>query len=311
MTTIEALLAYDTAGDPITGLRWSRRTTAKIAEWLAQQGFTISPNTVARLLYQMDYRLRVNRKQRTTASSPDRNQQFEYMAELRDRFQRRRWPIISVDTKKRELVGPFKNAGPRWEREARAVNDHDFRTDARGVGIPYGIYDVLANRGAVIVGVSHNTPAFAAHAIAYWWHREGQPAYGGVRQLLILADTGGSNGCRCAAWKIELQAQLATRFGLQVTVAHYPTGTSKWNPIEHRLFSEISKNWAGEPLDSYQKMLNFIRTTRTHTGLTVSAYLDRRHYATGIDPLPEQRRGLRLRPHHTLPRWNYTILPTL
>lgn len=311
MTTLEDLLAEDTAGDPITGLRWSRRTTTAVAEQLTQHGCPISPNTVARLLYQMDYRLRVNRKQIATATSPDRNEQFEYIADVRDRFQRRHWPIISVDTKKRELVGPFKSVGARWARDARAVNDHDFRSDARGVGIPYGIYDPVANRGMVMVGVSHNTPPFAAHAIAHWWQREGQPAYRGSRQLLILADTGGSNGYRCAAWKIALQAQLATRFDLQVTVAHYPTGTSKWNPIEHRLFSEISKNWAGEPLDTYQKMLNFIRTTHTQTGLTVSAYLDRRHYATGLAPLPEQRRRLRVRPHDTLPRWNYTILPAL
>ena len=173
MTTIEDLLAEDTAGDPITGLRWSRRTTATIAEQLTQLGFPISPNTVARLLSQMDYRLRVNRKPIATATSPDRNQQFEYIADVRDRFQRRHWPIISVDTKKRELIGPFKSVGARWARDARAVNDHDFRSDARGVGIPYGIDDVVANRGMVIVGVSDNTPTSAAHAVAHWWEREG------------------------------------------------------------------------------------------------------------------------------------------
>jgi len=257
----------------------------------------------------MDYSLRVNRKQLATDGSPDRNQQFEYIADLRRRFDRRNWPIISVDTKKRELVGLFKNAGTRWEREPRLVYDHDFRSDARGVAIPYGIYDLLGNRAAIVVGVSHDTPAFAAHAVAHWWQREGRPSHAGKRRLLILADTGGSNGCRCTAWKTELQAQVASPFGLNVTVAHYPTGASKWNPIEHRLFAEISKNWAGEPLDSYQKLLNFIRTTHTQTGLTVSAYLDRRHYSTGIKPLPKQISGLRLRPHDTLPRWNYTILP--
>jgi DDE family transposase len=308
---VERLLAYDTAGDPITGLRWSRRTTGKIAELLGQKGFAISASTVARLLHEMHYSLRVNRKQLTTDRSPDRNQQFEYIADLRDRFCRRHWPIISVDTKKRELVGLFKNGGTRWEREPRLVYDHDFRSDACGVAIPYGIYDLLVNRAAIVVGVSHDTPAFAAHAVAHWWHREGRPRHTGTRQLLILADTGGSNGYRCTAWKTELQEQVASPFGLHVTVAHYPTGASKWNPIEHRLFSEISKNWAGEPLDSYQKLLNFIRTTRTQTGLTVSAYLDRRHYPTGIKPQPERVRRLRLRPHETLPRWNYTILPSL
>lgn len=271
----------------------------------------ISASTVARLLHQMDFSLRVNRKQLATNHSPDRNQQFEYIADARARFDHQRWPIISVDTKKRELVGLFKNSGARWDRQPRPVYDHDFRSDARGIAIPYGLYDPQANRGAIIVGVSHDTPAFAAHAIAHWWHREGQPTYRAARQLLILADTGGSNGCRCAAWKTELQAQLATPFQLTVTVAHYPTGASKWNPIEHRLFSEISKHWAGEPLDSYQKILNFIRTTKTQTGLMISAYLDRRHYARGLHPAPEQLRRLRLRRHATLPKWNYTISPAL
>lgn len=295
----------------MTGLRWSRRTSVKIADLLTAYGFSISPNTVARLLHDMDYSLRVNRKQLPTDSSPDRNLQFDYIADLRDRFRRHRWPIISVDTKKRELVGSFKNAGATWERSPTLVNDHDFRTDSIGIAIPFGIYDSVGNHGSVVVGVSHDTPAFAAHAISHWWRREGLLDYGDSRQLLILADTGGSNSSRKRAWKIELQAQLADTFGLQVTVAHYPTGASKWNPIEHRLFSEISKNWAGEPLDSYHKILNFIRTTSTQSGLAVSAYLDRRHYPIGIEPTPEQLQHLRLRPHQTLPRWNYTIQPNL
>lgn len=305
------MLEHDTAGDPISGLRWSRRTTASIADALARYGMAISASTVARLLHQMDFSLRVNRKQLATNHSPNRNQQFEYIADVRARFGHAHWPIISVDTKKRELVGLFKNAGARWDRQPRPVYDHDFRSDARGIAIPYGLYDPQANRGAIIVGVSHDTPAFAAHAIAHWWHHEGRPTYRAARHLLILADTGGSNGCRCAAWKTELEAQLATPFQLEVTVAHYPTGASKWNPIEHRLFSEISKHWAGEPLESYQTILNFIRTTKTQTGLTISAYLDRRHYASGVHPAPEQLRRLRLRPHDTLPQWNYTISPAL
>jgi len=223
-------------------LRWSRRTTTTIAEELAKLDIAVSPNTVARLLRSMDYSLRVNQKQLSTNSSPYRNLQFEYLAELRDRFQRRHLPIISVDTKKRELVGNFKNPGQRWESSPRHVYDHDFRSDSIGVAIPYGIYDLMENRGALVVGISHDTPAFAAHAIAHWWGEEGSTRYHGSRQLLILADTGGSNGCRCYAWKTELQAQLATTFCLTVTVAHYPTGASKWNPIEHRLFSEISRN---------------------------------------------------------------------
>lgn len=295
----------------MTGLRWSRRTTSRIAEQLGQLGISVSPRTVARLLRQMGYSLRVNHKQISSSFSPNRNLQFEYLAELRDRFQRRHLPIISVDTKKRELVGNFRNPGRRWECAPRRVLDHDFRSDSLGVAIPYGIYDISENRGTLVVGVSHDTPAFAAHAIAHWWRREGSLRYRGPGQLLILADTGGSNGCRCRAWKTELQSQLANAFSLAVTVAHYPTGTSKWNPIEHRLFSEISRNWAAEPLDSYQKILNYARTTQTQTGLRVSAYLDRRSYLCGLKPTPEQLASLRLQRHEILPEWNYTIKPQL
>ena len=305
------MLEHDTAGDPITGLKWSRRTPAKIAELLQQYGITICSNTVARFLQQMNYSLRVNHKKLATDFSPDRDCQFHYITQLRHRFQRRRLPIISVDTKKRELVGNFKNPGARWDCSPRLVNDHDFRSDSIGVAIPHGIYDLLTNHGFITVGVSHDTSAFAAHSIARWWQREGAIRYAGSRQLLVLADTGGSNGYRCLAWKTELQRCLADSFGLTVTVAHYPTGASKWNPIEHRLFAEISKNWAGEPLDSYQKILNFIRTTKTQTGLTVSAFLDRAHYPTGVEPTIDQLCSLHLHPHDTLPRWNYTITPNL
>jgi len=295
----------------MTGLRWSRRTTTTIAEELAALGISVSPNTVARLLHQMGYSLRVNHKQISTSISPDRNLQFEYLAHLRDRFRRRHLPIVSVDSKKRELVGNFKNPGRRWECIPRRVYDHDFRTDSIGVAIPYGIYDVHENRGALVVGVSHDTPAFAAHAIAHWWRQEGSQRYSRSRQLLILADTGGSNSCRCYAWKAEVQSQLANSFALAVTVAHYPTGASKWNPIEHRLFSEVSRNWAGEPLDSYRKILNYARTTGTQTGLKVTAYLDRRNYPCGLKPTPQQIASFQLHRHETLPRWNYTIKPQM
>ena len=295
----------------MTGLRWSRRTTTTIAQELATLDIAVSPNTVARLLHDIGYSLRVNQKQISTSRSPQRNLQFQYLAELRHRFQLRHLPIISVDTKKRELVGNFKNPGQRWELAPRCVYDHDFRSDSSGVAIPYGIYDVMENCGTLVVGTSHDTPAFAAHAIAGWWHKEGSTRYRGSRQLLILADTGGSNSCRCYAWKTEVQWQLANSFALAVTVAHYPTGASKWNPIEHRLFSEISRNWAGEPLDSYQKILNYARTTQTQTGLRVTAYLDRRHYPCGLKPTPDQVASLRLQHHETLPQWNYTIKPQL
>lgn len=295
----------------MTGLRWCRRTTVTIAEELCALGIVISPNTVARLLHQMGYSLHVNAKMIASSSSPDRNQQFEYLTDVRRKFQRRHLPIISVDTKKRELVGNFKNPGQRWDQQARRVLDHDFRTDSSGVAIPYGIYDVQHNRGALVVGVDHDTPAFAAHSVALWWEREGSLRYPGSDEILILADTGGSNGYRTHAWKTELQAQLVNAFRLSVTVAHYPTGASKWNPIEHRLFSQISLNWAGEPLDSYQKILNFARTTTTRTGLAVSAYLDRHHYPTGLKPSTDEFAALRIRPHEVLPRWNYTITPQM
>ena len=309
MRIIDRLLECDTAGDPMTGLKWSRRTPDKIACVLQKHGIEICPNTVARLLHQMNYSLRANSKVLATGFSPDRNDQFEYISELRDRFQRQHLPVISVDTKKRELVGNFKNAGYRWERFRTLVQDHDFRTDSIGVAIPYGIYDLPANRGFIVVGVSHDTPQFAVSSIARWWNCQGLQRYLGAKKLLILADTGGSNSCTAWAWKWEIQRRLCNLFNIHVTVAHYPTGASKWNPIEHRLFSEISKNWAAHPLISYECILKFIRTTKTNSGLQVSAYLDRTHYQNGLSPAKDQIRQLRLLPHHTLPKWNYTIKP--
>jgi hypothetical protein len=194
-----------------------------------------------------------------------------------------------------------------WEEKERRVFHHDFRTDSMGVAIPYGLYDVQDNRGALIVGVSHDTSAFAAHSIAYWWSSEGSCPHRRATGLWILAHTGGSNGYRTYAWKTELQSQLANAFGLAVTVAHYPTGASKWNPIEPRLFSAISLTWAGEPLNSYQKILNFARTTTTKTGLAVTAYLDRRNYLVGLKSSPDEIAALRLQRHEVLPHWNYSI----
>ena len=278
---------------------------------MRQLGIDISASTVARLLYDMRFSLRANRKSIATHSSPDRNQQFEYIASLKNRFKRQHLPIVSVDSKKREMVGNFKNNGSKWDLAPVEVNDHDFLSDATGVALPFGVYDVSANRGAVIVGVSHDTPAFAVHSIAQWWQLEGAARYRNSRQLLILADGGGSNGCRPRAWKTELQSQLSNSFGLSVTVAHYPTGTSKYNPIEHRLFSEIQKNWAAEPLTSYQKILNFIRTTSTKSGLAVTAYLDRKKYETGQAPDDESMRKLRITRAKILPAWNYSISPQM
>ena len=304
------VLNHDIAGDPMSELRWTHKSPEKIAQLLQQQGIGVSANTVARLLHNMNFSLRVNHKC-LASSDPARNQQFEFISRLRTRFARQCLPIISVDAKKKEQVGNFKNPGRKWDRQAVQVRDHDFRSDAIGMAIPYGIYDIAANRGSVFVGMSHDTPAFAARCLASWWQKEGSRRYRKADKLLILADSGGSNGSRCRAWKTELQAQLSNRFGLTLTVAHYPAGTSKWNPIEHRLFSEISKNWAAEPLENYDKVLNFIRTTTTKTGLTVNAYLDPSDYPTGITPDAQTYSQLRLRHNNILPHLNYTISPNM
>ena len=295
----------------MTGRKWTGKTTENIAQLLQQKGISVSANTVARLLYQMDFSLRVNRKQIATNSSPYRDQQFQQIFSLRARFQRQGLPIISVDSKKREQIGNFKNPGAKWDRSPVLVNDHDFRSDASGVAISYGIYDCLNNRGTVCIGISHDTPAFAAHSIATWWKEEGTHRYKGASKLLILADAGGSNSCRTAAWKTEIQTQLCNACGITAMVAHYPTGASKWNPIEHRLFSEISKHWAAEPLVSYQKMLNLIRTTKTETGLTVTACLDRKKYSTGLKPAPQTISSLNIKSSNIFPQWNYTVAPNL
>ena len=289
----------------------THRRLRQIAQALKDWGLTVSANTVRRLLGQLGIGLRGNRKSLSSGSGPQRDRQFRHIAQQRRRFVGNAQPIISVDTKHKELVGCFKNPGRSWSVRPVQVKDHDFRSEALGMAIPYGIYDLQANCGSVCVGTTHDTPQFAVESIGHWWRRQGKPLYGADSHLLILADSGGSNGYRCRAWKWALQERLVDPCRLPVTVCHYPTGASKWNPIEHRLFSEISKNWAGEPLDSYQKILNFIRTTSTKTGLAVSAYLDRRHYPTGTEPTPQQLRRLKLEPHETLPRWNYTIRPNL
>ncbi|MCC6472176.1 MAG: ISAzo13 family transposase [Burkholderiales bacterium] len=232
------------------------------------------------------------------------------IAQIRKDFAARGLPLISVDTKNKELAGQFKNPGTSWRRQPIHVNDHDFRSDAYGIAVPYGVYDLLANRGTVFVGTSHDTPEFAVDSIATWWRHEGQRRYGRVRQLAILADAGGSNAPTCRAWKCLLQRQLCERHGLVITVAHYPSGASKWNPIEHRLFSQISRNWAGHPLDSYDTILNYLRTTRTTTGLHLRAHLVRQHYPKGTTIPDTAMRDLPINNDPLLPRWNYVIRPT-
>lgn len=296
------------AGDPMTGLKWTRRTTQKIADELQALGIRVCPKTVGRLLKQMGFSLRVNHK-KLARSGPDRDEQFAYIAEMRESFAQQGLPIVSVDTKKKELVGNFKNGGANWQRVPVLVNDHDFRSDAKGIAIPYGIYDVQANRGFVFVGMSYETSEFAVQSLAKWWIYDGRRRYPEARKILILADVGGCNGSQRRAWKYELQNRLCDRFGIAVTVCHYPTAASKWNPIEHRLFSEISKNWAGRPLDSYEVILNYIRTTTTSKGLRVKAYLDKTFYTKGLKISDREMKTLNLAKRQIQPKRNYTLSP--
>jgi Rhodopirellula transposase DDE domain len=306
---IEELMKYEAAGDPMTGTKWMRSTPQRIADILNSRGITISRNTVAALLVEMNFSLKANRKTIATHTSPGRDQQFRIIQGLRESFEATGNPMISVDTKKKELIGVFANSGRVWTRDPIVTNDHDFRSDATAIAVPYGLYDILANTGTVVVGTSSDTPAFAVQSIATWWRHRGRHQYSGRKALLILADGGGSNGYRPRAWKYELQKSLADRYDLTVTVAHYPTGASKWNPIEHRLFSEISKNWAGRPLDSLETMLNYIQTTRTEAGLEVRSYADRRTYAKGVKVSNADMKALALEKGSQLENWNYTIRP--
>ncbi len=262
----------------------------------------------------MGYSLRVNHKKVASGSknppSPEvRDQQFEYISQMREKFARRGNPIVSGDGKKKEQVGNFKNNGTSWEKDAYEVNDHDFASNAKGKAVPYSVYDTQANLGFVVVGTSHETPAFVVRAIVLWWRESGRKMYPKAKELLILVDSGGGNGWRSRGWKYHLQYELCDTYGLRVTICHYPPGASKWNPADHRLHSEISKNWAGKPLDSYETVLNYIRTTTTRTGLRVRARLERKYYAIGEKIADSEMTELCLNRHETNPNWNYTLTP--
>ncbi len=303
-------MASETAGDPMSGQTWIRRSLRQMSTRLQAMGHAVSPPTVGRVLADLGYALHVNAKKREAgANHPDRDAQFAHIAEQRARFMAAGWPIISVDTKKTELIGDFKNAGRVWGQEAEAVNVHDFRSESLGRAVPYGIYDVTHNRGTVYVGSSADTPRFAVDVLARWWETEGRLAYPLAEQLLILADGGGSNGCRPRLWKQQLQAQLGDRLGLTVTVCHYPRGCSKWNPIEHRLFGPISLNWAGKPLRTWETMLACLRGTTTTTGLAVTAYRHEAVYQKGQRVSDAEMQTLHLTHHDCCPAWNYTIRP--
>jgi hypothetical protein len=305
---LKELLKDTTAGDPVSGVKWTNRSLRKLQKALRKQGLRLAPNTIARLLRQQRYSLRTNRKRRAGTHELDRDRQFRYIARMRQLYRTLKFPVISVDAKKKELVGNFKNPGRRWRRKARDVLDHDFPSWATGRAIPYGIYDFAYNDGYVVIGTSHETATFAVAAIRRWWMAVGRKRYPLAKRLLIQADGGGSNGCRRWEWKWALQ-HLADEFGLIVTVTHYPSGASKWNPIDHRMFSLISNNWAGEPLVSYELILNYIRATRSEAGFRCRAFLDRKHYPTKVKVTPAQKASIRLKPRPVLPLWNYAILP--
>jgi hypothetical protein len=290
-------------------IKYARRSLRYLSAALDAVGHVACPTTVAALLREYDYAPHVNTKRFTGAPHPDRDVQFDYIQEWIDLFRSAGLPIVSLDTKKKELIGNFANAGAVWSLYGEEVNAHDLRQDALGRAVPYGIYDVLANRGHVCLGLSADTPAFAVDAIAGWWGRSGGVRYPGAEFVLLLADAGGSNSCRARLWKLCLQEQLADRFGLVVTVCHFPTGASKWNPVEHRLFGPISSNWAGVPRRTVATMLSLIRGTTTATGLRVTARVLAHAYQSGVKVSDRQMRSLDLQPHATCPQWNYTIWP--
>jgi transposase len=309
LATLEEMLADDTAGDPMNEDRWIRGSLSHLARRLKEAGYQVSHMTVGRMLRRMGFSLKGNKRRQSQIKCPERDEQFQYIALQRRTFSAVGLPIISVDTKKKELIGNFRNPGQVWCREAAEVDEHGFPSAAECVAVPFGVYDLTKNRGYVIVGMSHNTPEFAVSTIARWWQEEGHVTYPNADQLLILADGGGGNGSRAKAWKQNLQEKLCKRFGLTVTVCHYPPGCSKWNPVEHRLFSQISINWAGRPLRTLGIMLGYIRGTTTTTGLTVKAYLDEGIYRKGQKVAREEFERLMLKSHSVCPSWNYTISP--
>jgi hypothetical protein len=308
---LDALIEPTAAGEPDSPLRWTARSVRNLSEALQEMGHGVSHALVADLLQGLGYTLQANQKKREGAQHPDRDAQFRYINDQVRRFLRKGQPAISVDTKKKELVGDFKNAGRSWRPKGNPepVRVHDFLIPEQGKAIPYGVYDLHRNEGWVSVGIDHDTASFAVKAIGRWWNVMGKPGYTDVISLLITADAGGSNGSRLRLWKWELQ-QLANRTGLTISVCHFPPGTSKWNKIEHRLFSHIAMNWRGTPLVSLAVIVSLIAATRTETGLRVRSELDRGRYPEGIRISDEQMAQVALKPHRFHGNWNYTIRPT-
>jgi hypothetical protein len=304
------ILEETTAGDPMSQLRWTSKSTRTIAEELTRLGHPVSWVTVARCLDDMGYSLQANRKSKEGPQHADRDAQFRYINRQVKTLLATGDPVISVDTKKKELVGAFKNGGRTWRPKGKPqeVNTKDFPSLAQGKALPYGVYDTGQNRAVVNVGVTHDTAEFAVESIRRWWKLDGRKSYPAAGRLLICADAGGSNGNRLRAWKVNLQ-EMADQIQIPITVCHYPPGTSKWNKIEHRLFSFISLNWRGAPLINYETIINLIGGTKTRTGLKVKAVLDTNQYETGIKVSTKQLEEIQIRRHKVHPAWNYTISP--
>lgn len=311
MSALDGLIEPTTRGDPETSLRWTCKSARNIAENLAEKGFSLGRQSVVNILNDLGYSLQANRKtSEGKKDHPDRNQQFHYINKCVSRFLRFKDPVLSVDTKKKELIGKYKNNGQEWKPKDSPVEvlSHDFPDPKVSKAVPYGVYDIGKNAGWVNVGTDADTAEFAMESIRQWWRQMGKKRYPKAKRLLICADAGGSNGYRSHLWKRELQ-KFCNQSGLATTVCHFPPGTSKWNKIEHRLFSFISMNWRGQPLVDYQTVVNLIAATTTKTGLTVEVRLDKNKYEKGIKVPPEEIKNLKIQRHEFHGEWNYTIKP--
>ena len=307
---LEGLVDMVTRGDPESPLRWTCKSTTNLARELVSMGHRVSQRTVYSLLSDLGYSMQSNRKRKEGSDHPDRDAQFLYLSNRAKEFQRRGNPVISVDTKKKELIGEFRNAGREWspKGQPQEVNIHDFADKDLGKVVPYGVYDIFRNQGWVSVGITHDTAAFAVEAIRRWWHAMGYLVYPKAKELLITADCGGSNGFRVKLWKGELQ-RLANELQMMIHVCHFPPGTSKWNKIEHRMFCHITENWRASPLLSREVVVNLISSTTTNKGLRIQASLDEANYETGIKVTDEQLRSISIKPADFHGDWNYTIKP--
>ena len=307
---LETLVDPVTRGDPMSLLRWTCKSAAKLAAALQTQGHAVSERTVNRLLHDLGYSLQSNRKTLEGRAHPDRDAQFQYINRRAKAFQQQGQPVISVDTKKKELVGQFRKGGREWypQGQPEEVQGHDFPDKVLGKVIPYGVYDEATNSGWVSVGIDHDTAEFAVETVRRWWRHMGSQAYPQAKRLLITADGGGSNGSRCRLWKVELQ-RLADEIGLRISVCHFPPGTSKWNKIEHRMFCHITENWRGRPLVSREVVVNLIGYTTTKTGLAIRSALDENCYPTGREVTAQQMESLSMKQDKFHGEWNYTIQP--